>query len=147
AFPIPQDGLEAVWNHITRYRGGSARRVVAQAPPQGNGSYRLARFVDAAVYTDSLTDDYPETHGDVLLHFTQQLTDPPRPAAHGLLVHETLDPVKEPRMAWIYNAGQRRVRRAPQVAYAGPGTAADGLRPSDNLDMFNGAPDRYEWKL
>ncbi len=24
AFPIPQDGLEVVWNHITRYRGGSA---------------------------------------------------------------------------------------------------------------------------
>ena len=36
-------------------------------------------------------------------------------------------------MAWIYNAGQRRVRRAPQVAYDGPGTAADGLRTSDNL--------------
>jgi hypothetical protein len=39
------------------------------------------------------------------------------------------------------------VRRAPQIAYDGPGTAADGLRTSDNLDMFNGAPDRYEWKL
>ena len=22
-FPIPKDGLEAIWNHITRYRGGS----------------------------------------------------------------------------------------------------------------------------
>ena len=50
-------------------------------------------------------------------------------------------------MAWLYNAGQRRVRRAPQVAYDGPGTAADGLRTSDNFDMFNGAPDRYDWKL
>jgi hypothetical protein len=64
-----------------------------------------------------------------------------------LLVHETLDQVKEPRLAWIYNAGQRRVRRAPQVSYDGPGTAADGLRTSDNLDMYNGAPDRYDWKL
>jgi hypothetical protein len=50
-------------------------------------------------------------------------------------------------MAWIYNAGQRRVRRAPQVSYDGPGTAADGLRTSDNFDMFNGAPNRYDWKL
>ncbi len=62
-------------------------------------------------------------------------------------VHETLDQVKEPRLAWVYNAGQRRVRRAPQVAYDGPGTAADGLRTSDNFDMFSGAPDRYDWKL
>ena len=41
----------------------------------------------------------------------------------------------------------RRVRRAPQVSYDGPGTAADGLRTSDNFDMYNGAPDRYDWKL
>ena len=63
-----------------------------------------------------------------------------------LLVHETLNQVKEPRLAWL-NAGQRRARRAPQVSYDGPGTAADGLRTSDNFDMYNGAPDRYDWKL
>lgn len=50
-------------------------------------------------------------------------------------------------MAWVYNAGQRRVRRSPQSAYDSPGTASDGLRTSDNLDMFNGSPDRYDWKL
>ncbi|MBE7928967.1 DUF1329 domain-containing protein [Pseudomonas saudiphocaensis] len=147
AFPIPQNGLEAIWNHITRYRGGSARRVVAQATPQVNGNYSLVKFVDEVVYTDTLSDYSPDKHGNVLFYFKQQVTEPSRLAGNVLLVHETLDQVKEPRMAWIYNAGQRRVRRAPQVAYDGPGTAADGLRTSDNLDMFNGAPDRYEWKL
>lgn len=68
-------------------------------------------------------------------------------AGNVLLVHETIDQVKEPRRAWVYNAGQRRVRRAPQVAYDGPGTAADGLRTTDNFDMYNGAPDRYDWEL
>ncbi len=147
AFPIPHDGLEAIWNHITRYRGGSARRVVAQATPQVNGSYSLVKFVDEVVYTDTLTDYDPDKHGNILFFFKQQVTEPSRLAGNVLLVHETLDQVKEPRMAWIYNAGQRRVRRAPQVAYDGPGTAADGLRTSDNLDLFNGAPDRYDWKL
>jgi hypothetical protein len=33
------------------------------------------------------------------------------------------------------------------VAYDNPGTAADGMRTSDQFDMFNGAPDRYNWKL
>ena len=45
-----------------------------------------------------------------------------------------------------YNTGQRR-GRAPNVAYDNPGTAADGLRTADQLDLFNGSPDRYEWKL
>jgi len=62
-------------------------------------------------------------------------------------VHETVDQAKEPRTAWTYNPGQRRVRLAPQVAYDNPGTAADGLRTNDDFGMFNGATDRYNWKL
>ncbi|RMF16012.1 MAG: DUF1329 domain-containing protein, partial [Gammaproteobacteria bacterium] len=77
----------------------------------------------------------------------QEIVAPARLAGNVLLVHETIDQVKEPRRAWIYNQGQRRVRRAPQVAYDGPGTASDGLRTSDDFDMYNGAPDRYDWKL
>ena len=64
-----------------------------------------------------------------------------------LLIHENIDQVKEPRSAWLYNAGQRRVRRAPNIAYDGPGTASDGLSTADDLDLFNGAPDRYNWEL
>ncbi|PZQ43083.1 MAG: DUF1329 domain-containing protein, partial [Ectopseudomonas oleovorans] len=146
-FPIPQNGLEVIWNHITRYRGGSVRRVVTQATPQPNGSYSLVYFQDEFVFRDALTDYDSSKSSNVLFYFKQRVTAPSRLAGNVLLVHETLDQVKEPRLAWLYNAGQRRVRRAPQVSYDGPGTAADGLRTSDNLDMYNGAPDRYDWKL
>ena len=32
AFPIPQNAYEVLWNHLTRYRGGSARRTYVQVP-------------------------------------------------------------------------------------------------------------------
>lgn len=146
-FPIPQNGLEVIWNHITRYRGGSVRRLVTQATPQPNGSYSLVYFQDEFTFRDALTDFDASKESNVLFYFKQRVTAPSRLAGNVLLVHETLNQVKEPRLAWLYNAGQRRVRRAPQVSYDGPGTAADGLRTSDNFDMFNGAPDRYDWKL
>ncbi|AKJ97305.1 MULTISPECIES: DUF1329 domain-containing protein [Pseudomonas] len=146
-FPIPQSGVEVIWNHITRYRGGSVTRLVTQATPQPNGSYSLVYFRDQFVFRDKMKDFDPANPGNILFYFKQQVTAPARLAGGVLLVHETLDQVKEPRSAWVYNAGQRRVRRAPQVSYDGPGTAADGLRTSDNLDMYNGAPDRYDWKL
>ena len=146
-FPIPQNGLEVVWNQITRYRGGSVRRLVTQATPQANGSYSLVYFQDEFTFRTSLTDYNPAQESNVLFYFKQQVTAPSRLAGNVLLVHETLNQIKEPRLAWLYNAGQRRVRRAPQVSYDGPGTASDGLRTSDNFDMYNGAPDRYEWKL
>jgi len=146
-FPIPKSGVEVIWNHITRYRGGSVTRLVTQATPQANGSYSLVYFQDQFVFRDKMKDYDPANPGNILFYFKQKVTAPARLAGGVLLVHETLDQVKEPRSAWVYNAGQRRVRRAPQVSYDGPGTAADGLRTSDNLDMYNGAPDRYDWKL
>ncbi|MFI8744786.1 DUF1329 domain-containing protein [Pseudomonas sp. NPDC077186] len=147
AFPIPQNGLEVVWNHITRYRGGNLKRSIVQASPQTNGSYTLVHFEDEVAFPDNIPDIDPGKAENALLFFKQRVTAPSRLAGNVLLVHDSLDQVAEPRMAWLYNAGQRRVRRAPQVAYDGPGTAADGLRTSDNFDMYNGAPDRYDWKL
>ncbi|WP_239481965.1 DUF1329 domain-containing protein [Zestomonas insulae] len=147
AFPVPQNGLEVVWNHITRYRGGNLRRTIVQATPQTNGAYTLVNFEDEVSFPTGMSGLAPEKAANALLFFKQRVTAPARLAGNVLLVHDSLDQVAEPRMAWIYNAGQRRVRRAPQVSYDGPGTASDGLRTSDNFDMYNGAPDRYDWKL
>ncbi len=146
-FPVPQNGLEVIWNHITRYRGGSVTRNVGQVTPTADGNYSVVRFQDELTWRVALADYNPDEDQNVLFYFKQAITGPARLAGNVLLVHETINQVKEPRRAWVYNAGQRRVRRAPQVAYDGPGTAADGLRTSDNFDMYNGSPDRYDWEL
>src|SRR5690554_523318 len=147
AFPIPKNGLEVQWNHVTRYRGGNIQRVITQATPQVNGAFTAIRFDETVAGPQDLPD-LPAGKGDnIVSYFKQQVTAPSRLAGNVLLVYETLDQVKEPRSAWVYNAGQRRVRRAPQVDYDGPGTAADGLRTEEHFDMFSGAPDRYDWQL
>ncbi|OZG70522.1 outer membrane lipoprotein-sorting protein [Hahella sp. CCB-MM4] len=151
-FPIPSGSerdkaLEIMWNHITRWRDGSLKRNVVQMTPLANGEFTPVKFSEQLSYRTSLTDYNPSVDPNVIFYFKQEITSPARLAGNVLLVHETLDQVKEPRRAWIYNSGQRRVRRAPQVAYDGPGTASDGQRTTDNFDMFNGAPDRYNWKL
>lgn len=146
-FPLPKTGLEAIWNHLTRYRGVAASRHISQAAPQRNGSYTLVNFEDEFLFNYTRPDIQEKDLGNVLIYYKQAVTAPARLAGTILVVHETMDQVKEPRSAWVYNTGQRRVRRAPNVAYDNPGTAADGMRTSDQFDMFNGAPDRYEWKL
>jgi len=146
-FPIPQNGLEVIWNHLTRYRGIAAKRLIGQAAPQRNGSYTLVEFEDEFLFNYVREGIQEKDLENVLIFFKQAVTAPARLAGSILVVHETMDQVKEPRRAWVYNAGRRRVQRAPDIAYDNPGTAADGMRTSDQFDMFNGAPDRYEWKL
>ncbi len=148
-FPIPQSGLEVIWNHIVRYRGETVTRHTGQVTPLRDGSYTLVKFQDELDqhYTKKGTKPSELEETNMLFYFKQWVTSPARLAGTALLVHETLDQIKKPRQAWTYNTGQRRVRRAPNVAYDAPGTAADGLRTTDDFDMFNGAPDRYNWKL
>lgn len=146
-FPIPQNGLEVIWNHLARYRGVAAARYIGQAAPTRGGSYTLVEFEDDFLFNYARPEMAYAQLDNVLVYFKQSVVGPARLAGTILLAHETMDQVKEPRRAWVYNAGQRRVRRAPNVAYDNPGTAADGMRTSDQFDMFNGAPDRYDWQL
>ncbi|MDX1588786.1 MAG: DUF1329 domain-containing protein [Oleiphilaceae bacterium] len=146
-FPIPEAGQEIIFNHTTRYRGGSVKRNIAQIAPQTDGEFSVVKLTEDITYPTYLTDYEPEDHENILFYFRQTTTAPSRLSGNVLLVHETIDQVEEGRSAWVYNSGQRRVRRAPNVAYDGPGTAADGQRTADNLDMFNGAPDRYNWEI
>jgi hypothetical protein len=146
-FPIPSQGLEVIWNHLLRWRADYAERKVAQAAPTRSGDYTLVQFSDQfnILYTqEGMT---PEKLGNIILYFKQEVKAPARLAGGILLVHETLDQKAENRKAWLYNPGQRRVRRAPNVAFDNPGTASDGMRTNDQFDMFNGSPERYDWKL
>lgn len=148
AFPIPQNVYEVLWNHITRYRGGNAQRTYVQVPVQANGAFVPVQITDTFTWPDFLEEGKdPAKDRNVLVYFTYAIHSPPQLTGTVLLVHETVDQVHDPRRAWLYNAGQRRVRRAPQVAYDGPGQGADGTRTADDFDVFNGAPDRYDWKL
>ncbi|GAA4647952.1 DUF1329 domain-containing protein [Kistimonas scapharcae] len=146
-FPIPQNGLEALWNHIVRYRGEYLVRRASEVAVQRNGDYSLVTS-QQEVYFNYNNPAQTETELDnVLFYYLSFAKAPARLAGGAVLVHETLDQVAEPRKAWGYNAGQRRVRRAPNLAYDTPIAAADGLRTADDTDLYNGAPDRYDWEL
>ncbi|MBU2871644.1 DUF1329 domain-containing protein [Colwellia sp. E2M01] len=148
-FPIPENGLEAIWNHSLRYRGESVIREAGQAAPTASGSYTYVGLDESLILPYNIKGASPTEleESNILFKFKQKVTEPARLAGSALLVHETMDQVKTPRQAWVYNTGQRRVRRAPNVAYDAPGTASDGLRTTDDFDMYNGAPNRYNWTL
>lgn len=152
-FPIPsgsnsEQALQIVWNHVLRWRGVNVVRRAAEVAVQRNGDYSLVvsqqevyfRYYNPKGSIKDLADN-------VSFYYLAFTKSPPRLAGGAVLVHETIDQKAMPRQAWGYNAGQKRVRRAPNLAYDTPIAAADGLRTADDTDIYNGAPDRYEWKL
>jgi hypothetical protein len=146
-FPIPKSGLEVYWNHLTRYRGLAAARQIGQVPVEASGNYTMVNLKEEfyfPYYEQGMTE---AGLNNIIVYFMQETTAPARLAGEVLLVQETMNQSKESRRAWIYNPGQRRVRRAPNVAFDNPGTNSDNQRTDDQFDMYNGSPQRYDWKL
>lgn len=146
-FPFPENAYELMWNHKLKYKGIGGVRYNNQVAPTTDGAFtevKLREELLGLYYKEGVTI---EEIDNILLYFYQEVEAPARLAGNVLLVHETLNQVEQPRQAWIYNPGQRRVRRAPNVAYDNPGTASDGLRTNDMTDMFNGAMDRFDWQV
>ncbi len=146
-FPLPQNAYELMWNHKLKYKGTGGTRYNNQVAPTARGSFQLVRLREELLGLYYAEGSTIEDTNNILLYFFQEVESPARLAGNILLVHETLNQLAQPRQAWIYNPGQRRVRRAPNVAYDNPGTASDGLRTNDMTDMFNGAMDRFTWEI
>ncbi|MBA33820.1 MAG: outer membrane lipoprotein-sorting protein [Oleispira sp.] len=146
-FPIPESGLEVLWNHTLRFRGQSLNYIASTVHVNSGGS----RAVTVRDYKYYFAYSDPELSTEDLnnkIFFLKRKTLAPSRIAGGItLVHETLDQIRSPRKSWIYVPGQRRVRRTPDLNHDTPDGATNSLRTVDQVDMFNGAPDYYDWKL
>ena len=104
-FPVPSNGLEAIWNHILRWRAGFAERKIAQAAPTRGGSYTLVQFSDQFNLQYNREGMTLDQLNNIILYFKQEVKAPARLAGGILLVHETLNQKAENRKAWLYNPG------------------------------------------
>ena len=73
--------------------------------------------------------------------------EPTRRKGEIILSIDRLDYRDGDRAAWQYMPGQRRVRRAPSIAYDTPNPTYGGYATYDDAYMFNGKIDRYSWNL
>jgi len=147
-FPIPNNALEIIWNHTLRFRSFKLTRQFTAAAVTRSGDYTLQTVQDEAIFQWSdPSKGSAEELDNISIYYIANTVAPARSAGSVILVHETLNRSIDPRKAWSYSPGTRRVRRAPNIAYDNPGTNSDGLSTSDSFDGYNGAPDRYNWSV
>jgi hypothetical protein len=138
--------LQAMWNHLTRWRGIFLIKSATEASVQENGAYSPITKQYEIFFNYYDPNGSFDDLNNILFYFLAFNKAPARLAGGALLVHETINQVKEERQGWDYSSGQRRVRRAPNLAYDSPIASSDNMRTADDTDMFNGAPDRYNWE-
>lgn len=147
-FPIPQNGAQVMWNHLVRYQGSGlhykfqslyvdGNRII---PASGVENWEKFPYYDE---NKSIEDYTREDFYYVLLEYFA----PIRRSGEMLVLRDPLNQAVSPRQAWQYLVGQRRVRRAPSIAYDTPLASLSGIMTWDEVYLFNGALDRYDWHL
>lgn len=147
-FPIPRDGAEAIWNHLLAWSGHAFHTQLSNYVGTRNGKMILSSagdmwnqfpYYDPAGNRSNFEGWYRYNLSRVM--------DPPLIAGENIVVNEHTNMGDVGRQAWQYLPGQRRVRKAPQLNYDTPYSQSNGIINWDEVWVFNGSIDRYEWKL
>ncbi|MDE0853973.1 MAG: DUF1329 domain-containing protein [Nevskia sp.] len=144
-FPIPHSGAEAMWNHKLRWRGAEVQRYDNQFMVSYDGSWQQNRVVEQLKY--SYAPDGTASGRYTLVRYLAHTLAPARIADSFLLVQEHTGSSEDGRSAWVVRSNLKRVRRAPTLEYDMPYPDTDGALYYDQVDMFSGDLDRYDWTL
>ena len=148
-FPMPKTGNEAMWNHLLRYQGHALTTKYESWNVDASGTPSLATageiFEEFPLSDPKHTE--PAKQADVFFRTKLTYLAPARRAGEGLMAFDAVNPVVQPRKVWQYLPGQRRVKLAPDVAYDTPNPGSAGASTYDDAWVFNGALDRYDFKL
>jgi len=148
-FPQPRTGVEIMWNHRTRYRGDTVDSRYGQAVVQPKGTvtarndqrFRVRfRYANIAEPADLASENY------IALGISAIYEGGRSPDIIGLF-HETANSQKQSRNVWVLLTKLGRMLRIPPVGYDQPFPATESMEFIDMVDMYNGAFDRYVWKL
>ncbi|HEV7930126.1 MAG TPA: DUF1329 domain-containing protein [Nitrosospira sp.] len=146
-FPIPKDAYEVMWNHQLAWRGESVDYdFTSHIVIRGNSALTTEGTLEVQYpyyYREGAIDNF----GGVYFFAKLITTGPPLKAGERVFSVEPVDQIGEGRKVWQYLVGQRRMRRAPNIQYDTPSFVTSGLSFVDEVTLFNGAMDRYHWKL
>lgn len=148
-FPIPSTGVEAMWNAKMRYRGVGIdfkNLVVAVSPRRGSsewiraGTEQTLYFPWGAKGSNQLSSFPP-----VEFYTYFAYVSPTALAGQSLAITQYLNQAENE--TFYYFPGQRRVRRMPTYSHDAPQIGMENQYTLDEPNVFNGALDRFDWKL
>jgi hypothetical protein len=147
-FPIPQSALEVTYNHMVRYATDYEMDYDVYYVSSDGKPILSTTGHHADVFPMFKEPEKPVGDG-LYIWLRIDYKAPARRAGEILLVHEPGADFSEGkgRKAWQYLTGQRRVRLAPAVSFDTPNPGVAGTSTYDDSYLWNGSPERYNWKL
>jgi len=146
-FPVPKDGYEAIWNHRLAWMGSDFTMPVRVFVVTADGKRAMASGGVQTVHRGYYDKNGSLEKFDGFYQHGKFVVDAPgSKAGEAILAHDGIS-AAYPRGLWQYLVGQRRVRKAPSVAYDTPDSVTSGIGLFDEAFMLFGPIDKYQLKL
>ncbi|MCO6056887.1 DUF1329 domain-containing protein [Pseudomonas sp. MOB-449] len=149
-FPFPKTGNEVMWNRLLKFDQFAFETQAFTGSVVDKSGTRIVTGVASMQIQYPIFDPKrtePIGEKDVYEMLRNDYSDPARKNGEKIVVHDSIDMVDTGRRAWQYLPGQRRVKLAPDIAYDTPSPTGAGVTVVDELALFYGALDRYNFKL
>lgn len=150
-FPIPKTGHEMMWNVILSNKPAAYFMKSEGMYADSNGNpVQAARnevYLDCSYCDQKSSLQQFEANGQTYNRFNVINIEPARLAGSGQTMSFTANPVRFKNLGWQYQPGQRRTRVIPEPGYDFPVIATGGVMFFDEVNMFTGQLDRYDFKL
>lgn len=153
-FPILSDdkalaGAQAIWNHLLRWQG-PAYNAVQCSYVVGNNQRALASALDNyqnfPYYDQNMTPHAFDARPIYERGYLATLA-PPNQVGGKVMVFYSANLDVVPDTAYEYLTGEGRIRQLPATEYDIPATQLADAINYDETFLYEGAPNRYKWKL
>lgn len=147
-FPFPKTGTEAMWNSKLRYHGEGIEYkniTTVVSPRKGSDTWikpqmEFNYYFPLGVKGSALLSSLPQVESHGYISYTT-------PAALAGQAFAVTVYANQPSETFYYFPGQRRVRRMPSYAYDAPQIGYENQYTMDEVTVFYGPMDRFDWKL
>ncbi len=147
-FPFPKSGLEILWNTLLPTRPYTEHTLRDVANVLSDGTISWGRNDNRSLDIPNMPDNVgkPIDRNGTMAYGMNKVLLPLREKGSISISQEPVNFAANKRKAWSYDPGIRRVRQVPEFGFDQPLSGTGGKMTIDSDLLFNGSPERYEWK-
>lgn len=148
-FPVPKSGIEVLWNSFSANRAFSevVDRDTAVVDSKGDKVWSRSKVeLFSKANTPEMASKPLNDEKEIGSYVLAQMKAPAKVKGLRILVMEPLSYTQD-RRTWMYDPGTRRVRKAPEFGFDQPLEGTVNNMTIDEDRLFNGSPERYDFKL
>ncbi len=146
-FPVPSDGYQVMWNSFLAYHPAYCEQRFQNYLVDSSGAVTQLGTIQTSWAHTYYNPKATALTNNFWNYYEVRYLTPAAEAGQLFLFEYPINFNKNDDVTYFYSPGTRRVRLAPEFTYDTPIASYGGAIDYDEIDLFYGKMDKFNWKL